>query len=482
MGKYQYFKTFDTFVPIDAKWRLLYETRSNGSVMSCCKCNRSGSCARCVCVKAKRPCTTCLPGKLGVCANSKNASPTVAPPIQAKAKDQAKANDLDHPMVSSGFTPLNTPSSSESETSQDSTQENLQGECECLSVSQFTQHITDLDNAWSFPTPADMSSPTFTWGSLDAQAFIAAISRAYDEVIHWRPNLFLVPFGNVGSRFIRELARLYRAFAEGSALECIALKAATVLTSLALQKPYKNSKAKTHMAFLERRLESWNSGGIAELLAEGQTIQKRSFRGQPKHSTQASTSSSELARSFSILMFQGKCSAALTLLTERKTARVLKEDDLLPSGESVYDALKSKHPSAQGLKNDALLPLESWPPLPSPVMFECIDAELIHHAAKNTTGTAGPSGLDAHGWRRICCTFKEASDELCLSLALLARRLCTQVVHHSALAPLLACRLIALDKNPGVRPIGRCEVSRRIISKTILYVIKDDIQDAAGSN
>ena len=88
------------------------------------------------------------------------------------------------------------------ETSQDSMQENLQGECECPSVSQFTQHITDLDNAWSFPTPVDMSSPTFTWGSLDAQAFIAAISQAYDEVIHWRPNLFLVPFGNVGSRFI----------------------------------------------------------------------------------------------------------------------------------------------------------------------------------------------------------------------------------------------------------------------------------------
>ena len=161
---------------------------------------------------------------------------------------------------------------------------------------------------------------------------------------------------------------------------------------------------------------------------------------------------------------------------------MLKEDDLLPSGEPVYDALKSKHPSAQGLKNDALLLLESWPPLPSPVMFECIDAELIRHAAKNTTGTAGPLGLDAHGWRRICCTFKEASNELCLSLALLARRLCTWVVHHSTLTPLLACRLIALDKNPGFRPRGICEVSRRIISKAILYVIKDDIQDAAGSN
>ena len=129
-----------------------------------------------------------------------------------------------------------------------------------------------------------------------------------------------------------------------------------------------------------------------------------------------------------------------------------------------------------------LLSPDSIPPLPSPVMFECIDAEMIRHGAKDTTGAAGPSGLDAHGWRRICCTFKEASNDLCHSLALVARRLCTQVVNHSALAPLLACRLIALDKNPGVRPIGICEVSRRIISKAVLYVIKGDIQDAAGSN
>ena len=81
----------------------------------------------------------------------------------------------------------------------------------------------------------------------------------------------------------------------------------------------------------------------------------------------------------------------------------------------------------------------------------------------------------------MCCSFKEASDGLCHSLALLACRLCTQFIHPSILAPLLACRLVALDKNPGVRPIGACEVTRRIISKAILSVIKGDIQDSAGS-
>ena len=44
----------------------------------------------------------------------------------------------------------------------------------------------------------------------------------------------------------------------------------------------------------------------------------------------------------------------------------------------------------------------------------------------------------------------------------------------------MACRLIALDKNPGVRPIGVCEVVRRIVAKAILSIIREDIKLVAG--
>ena len=49
------------------------------------------------------------------------------------------------------------------------------------------------------------------------------------------------------------------------------------------------------------------------------------------------------------------------------------------------------------------------------------------------------------------------------------------------LAPLLASRLIALDKCPGVHLIGVGETVRRIISKAILSIIGPDIQEAAGA-
>ena len=44
-----------------------------------------------------------------------------------------------------------------------------------------------------------------------------------------------------------------------------------------------------------------------------------------------------------------------------------------------------------------------------------------------------------------------------------------------------ACRLIPLDKCPGVRPIGVGEVPRRIIAKAILRIVGSDVEEAAGS-
>ena len=51
----------------------------------------------------------------------------------------------------------------------------------------------------------------------------------------------------------------------------------------------------------------------------------------------------------------------------------------------------------------------------------------------------------------------------------------------AGITALVASQLIALDKFPGVRPIGVGEVIRRIISKTVLAIVKFDILEATGS-
>ena len=44
----------------------------------------------------------------------------------------------------------------------------------------------------------------------------------------------------------------------------------------------------------------------------------------------------------------------------------------------------------------------------------------------------------------------------------------------------LACRLVPLSKNPGVRPIGIGEVLRRIIGKAVMRVVSMDVLQAVG--
>ena len=99
------------------------------------------------------------------------------------------------------------------------------------------------------------------------------IDEAYDDIAHWKRNIFLLPSGATGKSFILEITRLLLAFAEGSALECIALKASFVMQILLLQKPSRKSKSKDHVNHVKRRLELWKQGDIPSLIQEGRCIQ-----------------------------------------------------------------------------------------------------------------------------------------------------------------------------------------------------------------
>ena len=190
-------------------------------------------------------------------------------------------------------------------------------------------------------------------------------------------------------------------------------------------------------------------------------------------------------RAFLNEMSKGNTKAALRLLSKDNRGSVLHLSDHIPlsSGEetTVLDVLKAKHPPGSTPSEDSILDSAHNPPTIHPVVFDGIHGKTIRSAALHTNGAAGPSGIDARGWKRMCTSFSTASDNLCHALALLTRRLCKEFVDPESLAPLLSCRLVVLDKSPGIRPIGICEVARRIIAKTILTVTSGDIQDAAGS-
>ena len=253
-------------------------------------------------------------------------------------------------------------------------------------------------------------------------------------------------------------------------MESIALKATIVLPILLLQKPHRRSKTKDHTACLERRLRAWKEGN---LILEGRTIQSR----LPKFNT--STAKQNLSRSFANLMFAGKTKAALDLLSQAQKGGVVHSNDPSdpnnPDSPSVRETLNSKHPQGQPTYVECITP--TTPQDVHPVIFESIDANAIRSAALRTTGSEGPSGLDAHEWRRLCTAFKDASIDLCNSIALVAKRLCTSYVDPKLVSPLLVC---ALDKHPGVRPIGIGDTTRQIIAKAILSIARLDVQAASG--
>ena len=106
---------------------------------------------------------------------------------------------------------------------------------------------------------------------------------------------------------------------------------------------------------------------------------------------------------------------------------------------------------------------------------------MVKDAIKRTRGAAGPSGRDADGWCRILISgnFGNVGEELRKPIAEIRKRLC-QERSANYLAAFLACRLIPLDKQPGVRPIGFGEVLGPVIRKIVMKLLRKDILKATG--
>ena len=91
-------------------------------------------------------------------------------------------------------------------------------------------------------------------------------------------------------------------------------------------------------------------------------------------------------------------------------------------------------------------------------------------------------------WRRIIASnsYGNTNDDLRRAFAEIIKKVCTTKIQPDAdstsieIEAFLACRLIPLDKNPGLRPMGVGEVLRRIAGNIVMTVVKEDVRVAAG--
>uniref|UniRef100_A0A1X7VKB1 Uncharacterized protein n=1 Tax=Amphimedon queenslandica TaxID=400682 RepID=A0A1X7VKB1_AMPQE len=145
---------------------------------------------------------------------------------------------------------------------------------------------------------------------------------------------------------------------------------------------------------------------------------------------------------------------------------------------SVLEALKRKHPESQSPPLSTLLTAD---PLPPRSVLE-VTGSHVHLTSSRIQESAGPSGTDANHLQDVLLRFGAHSERLRDSVASLIRRLSNTVTPWDDIRALVAFHLIALDKCPGIRPIGIGETLRRIICKTVCMLTRYELDEICSTS
>ncbi len=221
----------------------------------------------------------------------------------------------------------------------------------------------------------------------------------------------------------------------------------------------------------------WEAGKLHELVHEAKRCDKQLAVNGVKMSRE------HVERVFNRLMLLGRVRSAVRLLTEKGSGGVLDPDAEAhgkngPLGKTVYEVLLEKHPPQRIADASAFIECNELPPL------EHVDITGAHieTVARSLRGSAGPCGTDADQWRSYLLRFGKASERLREAVAASTRLHGNEVVPWNTIRALLARRGIALDKQPGVRPIGIGECRQRIEAKAMALATRMDVQEICGAD
>ena len=80
---------------------------------------------------------------------------------------------------------------------------------------------------------------------------------------------------------------------------------------------------------------------------------------------------------------------------------------------------------------------------------------MIRKAAIRIKGDSSLSDMDANSWRRILASNNSVTSSIDLrqAFAYVVQKLCNDLAEIHTTEVYLSCRLILLEKNPGLRPI-----------------------------
>ena len=135
--------------------------------------------------------------------------------------------------------------------------------------------------------------------------------------------------------------------------------------------------------------------------------------------TNKTTSINEISKKSTSEIRKGNVHNIMKLLTNNM------KNGVAPLNKKTLEELKQKYPQKHDADPEIMLP--DKPEEIHPIKFDSIGAKNFRKAALKTRGGAGPSGLDADGWKRIYTAnqFGDRTDDLCKTYAEVIKKLCT---------------------------------------------------------
>jgi hypothetical protein len=428
---------------------------------------------RCTCFLAKQPCTCCV-GFADKCCNKEVHKNPYCKPIAAKAPD---IDESQAPAIATKVAAEqcekddSTPNETESEPVEDDDSrstpdvvvETVETEDGDLPGVISSEADLELDKVYGDHVHQN-AGEHLDGGIIDD----AKWQNFHRRLIVYHSLQYNAPSGAVGRRFIDKLSEIL----EGVVSRKWNFERQMVFVMVILQRSKNVKSAYDIKRRLTKRMDDWESGKFLMLVQETE----RDMQSFLTHNRQGKTAE-QRAKLFHSKMLRGQIKDAVRVLTVTEIAGVLMPDEIdMKSGDSVAEALASKHPEAR-IPDAHNLPTYSETP-------DFVDVDItesvVEHVASRLSGAAGPGGADAHALSHWLLRFGASSKRLRAALAVLACWMANDSPPWAAIRALMAGRLLAIDKSPGIRPIGIGETWRRAIAKCVLHVAGSAAKEACG--
>ncbi len=299
--------------------------------------------------------------------------------------------------------------------------------------------------------------------------------RRYDAIVANSHTLYLPPQGRIGAAVITQLAAELRGVRERKWNS----ERPLAFAACVLRRRHGCVRAADIKRRIEKRLSLWQEGRFDALIQDITTsaLADAGPRSLPPDDD-------TIARRFNSKVLDGELRAAVRQLTARNSGGILGPDDACTkTGRKVSEVLADKHPPLRtpDIAEPDRIAFQDYGTPPDIIPIDCPngDAEKV---SRKLRGSAGCSGLTAEALKNMLLRHGRASSELRDELTEWALWLANSSPPWAAYRAMRQGRLVALDKQPGVRPVGIGETWMRAVSKLVLAQCGMDGKEACGNS